>query len=96
MVASRNWTLADVDAAEGVAPFLGFGADVVADEGAHVVAILEHVGELEVAEIADGGVADIGAERAARIGILEEIGDGIADPHFVPDADAPWARLPRN
>jgi hypothetical protein len=79
--------LAHVDAAERVAPLLRFRIDVVAHQGAHRVAVLQHVRELQVAQVAHGGVAHVGAQRAARIGVLEEVEDRVADPHLVPHAD---------
>jgi hypothetical protein len=48
----------------------------------------EHLGEGHVAEATDGGAGDVGLERASGVGVFEEEGDGVADPHFVPDADA--------
>ena len=50
--------------------------------------VLQHVGQLQVAQAADGGVAHVGGQRAARVGVLEQIGHRVADDHFVPDADA--------
>jgi hypothetical protein len=52
------------------------------------VAILEHVAKLHVAQAADRCAADIGTQRPARVGVLEKIRNGIADEHFIPDADA--------
>ena len=80
--------LADVDGAELVAPFLGLRGNLGAHGLAHGVAVFEHLRQLHVAQAADGGVADVGGQGAARVGVLEEIGDGIADVHLVPDADA--------
>ena len=67
---------------------MDFGETSVADGLRHGVAVLEHRAELHIAQAAHGGVADIGGERAARIGVFEEVGDGIADEHLIPDADA--------
>ena len=50
--------------------------------------VFQHVRELHVAEAADGGIADVGTERAARVSVLEQVGYGVADVHFVPHADA--------
>ena len=80
--------LADVDGAQLIAPLLRFVGDFGAHGLAHVVARLQHFRELHVAQAAHGGVAHVGAQRAARIGVLEQVGDRIADPHLVPDADA--------
>jgi hypothetical protein len=60
--------------------------------------IFEEVFELHVAQAADGGVADVGPEGTARIGVFVKEGDGIADDHFIPDADAhggPLLRIDR-
>ena len=80
--------LADVDAAEFEPPFLGFRADLRADGLGHFVAALEHGRELHVAQAADGGIAHVGGERTAGVGIFEQVGDRVADPHFAPDPDA--------
>lgn len=80
--------LADVDRAELVAPLVGLRRNLVADVVAHRVAVHHHRGERHVAEAADGGVADVGGKRAARVAVLEEVGNGIADEHFMPEADA--------
>src|SRR5215470_7766568 len=55
---------------------------------AHGVAVLQHVGEFEIAEAADGGVAHVGGQRTARVRVLKQEGHRIADEHLVPDADA--------
>jgi hypothetical protein len=80
--------LADVDRAQLVAPGLRFAGDLGAHALAHGVARLEHFRQLHIAQAAHRGVAHVGAQRAARIGVLEQVGDRVADPHLVPDADA--------
>jgi len=80
--------LADIDGAEAVTPRLRLRGDFGAHGLAHGMPVLEHVGELHVAEAADGGVAHVGGQRAARVGVLEQIGHGIAHDHLIPDADA--------
>ena len=52
------------------------------------MAVLQHVGEFEIAEAADGRVAHIGRQRSARIGVFEKKCDRVADEHLVPDAQA--------
>jgi hypothetical protein len=55
---------------------------------AHLVAVGEHVVELHVGQAAHGGVRHVGAQRAARVDVLEQEGDRVRDVHLVPDADA--------
>jgi hypothetical protein len=54
------------------------------------VAINQHFFQRKIAETPDRRVANVGRERATRIDVLEQIGDGIADEHFVPDPDPHW------
>ena len=78
----------DIDGAELVAPFVALGRDFFAHGLAHSVAVFEHRIERHIAQAADGGVADVRAERAARVSVLEEKGNRVADEHLIPDADA--------
>ena len=80
--------LADIDGAEAVTPFAGFGRDFFAHGLAHGVAVLQHPVERQIAQATDSGVADVGSERTARVGVLEQIIGGVADVHLIPDADA--------
>ena len=80
--------LADVNRAEAVTPFLRLRGDFLAHGLAHGMAVLQHVGKFHVAQAADGGVAHVGGQRAARVSVLEQIGNGVADDHLIPDADA--------
>ena len=80
--------LADIDGAEAVTPFLRLRGDFLAHGQAHGMPVLQHVGELHVAQAADGGVAHVGGQRAARVGVLEQVGHGVAHDHLIPDADA--------
>jgi len=79
---------ADIDGAEAVTPFLRERRDFLAHGQAHGMPVLQHVGELHVAEAADGGVAHVGGQRTARVGVLEQVGHGVAHDHLIPDADA--------
>jgi len=51
------------------------------------MAVLQHVRQLQVAQITHRGIADIGPQRTAGIGVFEKISHRIADPHLVPDPD---------
>ena len=64
------------------------GRDLLAHRLAHFVASFQHIGERHIAQAAHGGVADVGGQRALRVGVLEEVGNRVADIHFIPDADA--------
>ena len=66
---------------------MGLRRDFRADGLAHAVAVLQHIGQFEVAQASHCGIADVGGKGAARVCVFEKKRDRIADKHFVPDAD---------
>ena len=78
---------ADVNRPQFVAPLLALGRDLAAYRLAHVMAAFQHPPERHVGETAHRGVADVGRQRAARVGVLEQKRHRVADIHLVPDAD---------
>jgi hypothetical protein len=62
------------------------GGDLGTRGAADLVAIGQHTVELQVGEAADSGVGDVGTQAAARIDVLEEIGDRISPAIVLPTA----------
>ena len=79
---------ADVDGTDPVTPGLRFRGHFRAHRLAHLMAGFQHLRQRHVAETANGRVADVGPQRAARVRVPEQISDRVADPHLIPDADS--------